>query len=149
MPDFTPSQLETLRETGSVRVVVKMDPQPDGFREHNGTPYVWQYDPRRRRKRGYEIESPLPVNGYSETIDGMECEWVERGCEQAKELTEEHRVECGYRLQPEVQVDSDGAPMQEPHMTTGIQLERDLGLELRGDTWLWTAIVRRKDDGDE
>lgn len=117
MTDLTPSQLKTLRETGSVRVVVKMEPQPTGFIDYGNkrtSPTVGLLNP-------YPIPNPLPSPGTIETIDGMECEWVERGCKQRANLTADEIGKMG-----------------------------DQGrwcMDL--NEWIWTAIVRRKDDSDE
>ena len=102
--NLTPSQLETLRKTGSVRVVVPMEPQPTEF--YKGVPVFAQ-----PMNEPHQIVSPLPSPGTTETIDGMECEWVERGC---RKLIDAYSTRTDEVLK-----------------------------------WYWTAIVRRKDDGDE
>lgn len=78
MTTLTPSQLQTLRKTGSVRVVVKMEPQPDEVLDGH-RPGIVTYSPV-TGSHFQDIPNPLPSPRTIETVDGMRCEWVERGC---------------------------------------------------------------------
>lgn len=124
--NLTPSQLETLRETGSVRVVVKMEPQPYTHEGPCVTTVVWPtvfgeaHYAVGETPRPKDIDSTLPSPGTIETIDWMDCEWVERGCGRFWEVVQDHWKELGLTKLPD-KIDDE-------------------------DTWVWTAMLRRKDD---
>ena len=165
--------ISTLRETGSVRVVVVMEPQIEasvsllGGWDWNGDCYDFG-NPPRPNKHFCDDYSPLPSPGTIETFDGMRCEWVERDVQQIKQdrLDEdacEERWFCpngplcrgcystrdcdGGIIEPGYMNCSCGAHSYSEIWAAGVK--RDYGIVTTPDTWLWTAIVRRKDDGDE
>ena len=173
MTILTPSQLATLRETGSVRVVVNMQHQPQQTLHdkrlwlYDDDLYMWG-DPPRISNEFIDAASPLPSPGTIETFDGMRCEWVERDVQQIKQdrLDEdacEERWFCpngplcrgcystrdcdGGIIEPGYMNCSCGAHSYSEIWAAGVK--RDYGIVTTPDTWLWTAIVRRKDDGDE
>ena len=86
MTDLTHTELARLSADGEVRVVRKMEPQPD-FGEYESTSDKQKHFVLNQTAY-VRMNSPFPPAGTPEVIDGIACVWGESGCKQFEQVVD-------------------------------------------------------------